>query len=149
VIAGVLGFSSSLARLLDDPHLYGWNWNIQVGDQFAPNLRRKRSAWRRARRRKVSRSGTIARLYRGHTFFDTLAIESVKGTVAPTVVEGRAPVTPTEIMLGTRTLEDLGLRRGRHHARSRWAVDRRGCGSWDAAVLPRATATSGWAKARR
>ena len=26
-------------QLLDEPHLYGWNWDIQVGDQFAPNLR--------------------------------------------------------------------------------------------------------------
>ena len=109
VITGVLGFSSSLARLLDDPHLYGWNWDIQVGDQFAPNLRPE--AERVAARPEAEgvAVGTIARLYRGHTFFDTLAIESVKGTVAPTVVEGRAPVTPTEIMLGTRTLEDLGL----------------------------------------
>jgi len=108
VIAGVLGFSSSLARLLDDPHLYGWNWDIQVGDQFAPNLRPE--AERVAARSEAEgvAVGTIARLYRGHTFFDTLAIEAVKGTVDPTVVEGRAPVTPTEIMLGTRTLDDLG-----------------------------------------
>ncbi|MDQ1481572.1 MAG: putative transport system permease protein, partial [Actinomycetota bacterium] len=109
VIAGVLGFSSSLARLLDDPHLYGWNWDIQVGDQFAPNLRPE--AERVAARPEAEgvAVGTIARLYRGRTFFDTLAIESVKGTVVPTVVEGRAPVMPTEILLGTRTLDDLGL----------------------------------------
>jgi len=109
VIVGVLGFSSSLARLLDDPHLYGWNWNIQVGDQFAPNMRPE--AERVAARPEAEgvAVGTIARLSRGHTFFDTLAIESLKGTVAPTLVEGRAPVRPNEIMLGTRTLEDLGL----------------------------------------
>jgi len=39
VIAGVLGFSASLSHLLDEPHLYGWNWDVQVGDLFAPNLR--------------------------------------------------------------------------------------------------------------
>ena len=74
-----------------------------------PTCGRKRSACAARPEAEGVAVGTIARLYRGHTFFDTLAIESVKGTVVPTVVEGRAPVTPTEIMLGTRTLEDLGL----------------------------------------
>jgi ABC-type lipoprotein release transport system permease subunit len=112
VIAGVLGFSASLARLLDDPHLYGWNWDIQVGDLFAPNLRPE--AARLAARPETDgvAVATISRLQRDSTLFDVLAIESVKGTVTPTVVEGRVPAAPSEIMVGSRTLEDLGLHVG-------------------------------------
>jgi ABC-type lipoprotein release transport system permease subunit len=112
VITGVLGFSASLTRLLHEPHLYGWNWDIQVGDLFAPDLRPE--AVRLAHRPETDgvAVGTISRLRSGTTLFDTLAIESVKGTMTPTVVEGRAPTAPSEIMLGTRTLDDLGLHVG-------------------------------------
>ena len=90
VIAGVLGFSASLARLLDDPHLYGWNWDIQVGDLFAPNLRPE--AARLAARPETDgvAVATISRLRSGTVLFDALAIEAVKGTVTPTVVEGES-----------------------------------------------------------
>lgn len=109
VIAGVLGFSASLARLLDQPRLYGWNWDVQVGDQFAPDLRP--TAARLAARPEADgvAVATISRLRRGSVLWDTIAIDPLKGTMAPTVVEGRVPVAANEIMLGTRTLEDLGL----------------------------------------
>jgi ABC-type lipoprotein release transport system permease subunit len=112
VIAGVLGFSASLSRVLDEPHLYGWNWDIQVGDLFAPNLRP--DAEKLAARPETDgvAVATITRLRVGSDLFDALAIEPVKGSLGPTVVEGRAPQSASEIMLGTRTLEDLGLRVG-------------------------------------
>ena len=109
VIAGVLGFSASLARLLHEPHLYGWNWDIQIGDAFAPNLRPEAMRLAGLSSTDGVAVGTISRLRIGDTPFETLAVDSVKGTVLPTVVEGRAPAAPSEIMLGTRTLEDLGL----------------------------------------
>ena len=137
VIAGVLGFSASLARLLHEPRLYGWNWDIQIGDLFAPDLRprpmrlaalpRDRGGCGR-RRSCACRSGACS--------FDTLAIEPVKGTTSPTVVEGRAPTAPSEIMLGTRTLEDLGLAGRRHGAGRRSATGRLDCASSDVACSP-------------
>ena len=48
VITGVLGFSASLRHLLHEPRLYGWNWDIQVGDQFAPDLRPEADALARS-----------------------------------------------------------------------------------------------------
>lgn len=36
IIAGVPGFSGSLGKLFDDPRLYGWNWDVQIGDAFPP-----------------------------------------------------------------------------------------------------------------
>jgi hypothetical protein len=44
--------------------------------------------------------------------FDALAIDPVKGSTPPTVVEGRAANAPNEIMVGTRTLEDMHRRVG-------------------------------------
>jgi ABC-type lipoprotein release transport system permease subunit len=109
VIAGVLGFSASLGRLLDQPHLYGWNWDIQVGGSFVPDLRPE--AIRLAARPETEgvAIGTISRLRHGRVLFDVLAIDQLKGSVTPTVVKGRVPRSPTEILVGTRTLEDLGL----------------------------------------
>ena len=38
---------------------------------------------------------------------DLLAIESRKGLISPTIVSGRAPANPDEVVLGTRTLREL------------------------------------------
>ena len=107
VIAGVLGFSASLDRLLHAPRLYGWNWDIQIGDLFAPDLRPQ--AVRLAARDDTDAvsAATIVRLHSGSVLFDTLAIEPLKGSTPPTLVEGRMPTAPGEIMVGTRTLADL------------------------------------------
>ena len=112
VVAGVLGFSASLDRLLHAPHLYGWNWDIQVGDQFAPDIRPDAARIAKRPEAEAVGVGIISRLRSGTVILDTLAIDSVKGTVAPTVVQGRAPASSSEIMLGTRTLEDLGRHLG-------------------------------------
>src|SRR5207244_91723 len=96
VIAGVLGFSASLRRLLDQPRLYGWNWDIQVGDLFAPDLRPE--ATRLAARPETDgvAVATISRLRHGSVLFEALAIDQLKGSVTPTVVAGRVPRSPTE-----------------------------------------------------
>ena len=107
VIAGVLGFSASLRRLLHEPHLYGWNWDIQVGDLFAPDLRPEANRLAARPETEAVSAATIVRLHSGSVLFDTLAIDPLKGSTPPTVVEGRAPSAPDEIMVGTRTLEDL------------------------------------------
>ncbi len=107
VIAGVLGFSASLRRLLHEPHLYGWNWDIQVGDLFAPDLRPEANRLAARPETEAVSAATIIRLHSGSVLFDTLAIDPLKGSTPPTVVEGRAPSAPDEIMVGTRTLEDL------------------------------------------
>jgi hypothetical protein len=112
VIAGVLGFSASLRQLLHEPRLYGWNWDIQVGDLFAPNLRPH--AERLAQRPEVDAVavGTIPRLHSGSVLFDALATEPLKGSIAPTLVAGRVPRAANEIMVGTRTLDNLHHRVG-------------------------------------
>jgi ABC-type lipoprotein release transport system permease subunit len=107
VIAGVLGFSASLRELLHEPRLYGWNWDIQIGDAFAPNLRPQAVKLAARPESEAVSVATIVRLHSGSALIDALAIDPLKGSTPPTVVEGRAPRTPTELMVGTRTLHDL------------------------------------------
>jgi ABC-type lipoprotein release transport system permease subunit len=112
VIAGVIGFSASLRNLLHEPRLYGWNWDIQIGDLFAPDLRPAATQLAARPETEAVSVAAIVRLHSGSALFDTLAIDPLKGTTPPTVVEGRAPRAPNEIMVGTRTLEDLHRRIG-------------------------------------
>jgi ABC-type lipoprotein release transport system permease subunit len=112
VIAGVLGFSASLRRLLHEPRLYGWNWDIQIGDSFAPDLRNDANRLAAHPDSEAVSVAAIVRLQSGGVLFDTLAIDPLKGSTRPTVVEGRAPRRAEEIMVGTRTLDDLNRRVG-------------------------------------
>jgi hypothetical protein len=111
-IAAVLCFSASLGRLFDEPRQYGWNWDVQVGDPFAPTLGAEAQEFIDHEAVEAASVGTVYRLGIGPVRVDTLAIEPVRGGIEPTVVEGRAPNRPTEIVLGTRTLRDLGVGTG-------------------------------------
>lgn len=108
-IAGVLCFSSSLGRLFDDPRQYGWNWDVQVGDPFAPALGAEAQELIDHPAVRAASVASIARLQVGPLRVDTLATEPVRGGIEPAVVEGRAPQRPNEILLGTRTLRDLAV----------------------------------------
>jgi putative ABC transport system permease protein len=56
--------------------------------------------------------GTITQAELGLQRVDVMGMQSGAGTVAPTVVEGRLPRTPDEVMLGTRNLEHAKLELG-------------------------------------
>jgi len=108
-ITAVVGFSASLGNLFDEPRLYGWNWDVQLGDAFSPALGEEAGRLDRHPAVSATAVGTIARVQIGRLSVDTMAIEPMRGTVEPTVVEGRAPTGPDEILLGSRTLEDLDV----------------------------------------
>ncbi len=109
IIAGVLSFAGSVRHLFDEPSLYGWSWDVQVGAGFSPELTAE--AQRIARDPSVGSVALAAqaRLAIGGSPVDALGIGSTRGSVEPTVVEGRAPASPDEVLLGGRTLQDLGL----------------------------------------
>jgi ABC-type lipoprotein release transport system permease subunit len=107
-ITGVLVFTGSIGRLFDHPVLYGWNWDVQVGSAFTPDLA--------ATARKIAADPAVSEIalggqsrlqIRGESL-DTLGLDR-RSTIEPTVVEGRAPRTAGEILLGTRTLRRLHL----------------------------------------
>ena len=58
-------------------------------------------------------AGTVTQAELGLQRVDVLGLDQKQGpTVAPTVLEGRLPKRPNEMMLGTTTLEDAGLQMG-------------------------------------
>jgi len=106
-IVAVLVFSSSQQHLFDDPRLYGWAWDVQVGDAFAPALDDLADDLRDDPRVEAVSLATIARLTIGDQTLDALAIDADRGIV-PTTTAGTAPARPDEILLGTRTARRLG-----------------------------------------
>jgi ABC-type lipoprotein release transport system permease subunit len=111
-VTGVTTFSTSLGRLFDDPQLYGWNWDVQVGDSFSPPLDAEAERLFRHPGATAMAVGSMARVQIGSLLVDTLATEPRRGRIEPTVVEGRPPLGPDEILLGTRTLRELSIRVG-------------------------------------
>ena len=94
-IAGVLVFSSSQQHLFDDPRLYGWAWDVQVGDAFAPALDDLADDLRDDPRAEAVSLATVARLTIGDQAFDALAIDADSGIV-PTTTDGTPVMTSTK-----------------------------------------------------
>jgi len=106
-LVGVLVFTGSIGRLFDHPVLYGWNWDVQVGSSFSPDLT--------GDARKLAKDPAVAdvaiageaRLGIRTLSVDSIGIDPLGGRIRPTVVAGRSPQRADEILLGTRTLRAL------------------------------------------
>jgi putative ABC transport system permease protein len=108
LIVAVLAFSASIDKLFDHPPLFGWNWDVQIGDAFAPATADQMADLLADPAATDVAAATTARVEIGGELVDALAVEPRKGRLEPVVVEGRAPAAPDEALLGTRTLRDLG-----------------------------------------
>jgi ABC-type lipoprotein release transport system permease subunit len=113
-IVAALTFGASLARLLDTPRLYGVTWdfelvNFEEGERVdfgADGVEHLRDDDRVA----AAAVGTInfgTGIEVDGERLDSIVLESVKGELAPPVLEGRAPTAADEIALGARTVEVL------------------------------------------
>jgi ABC-type lipoprotein release transport system permease subunit len=105
--AGVFG--ASLARLVATPGAYGWTWDLSVGNFASIPQARQAAQTLDATRGVDSYVGAVT----GELLVDSsrvkvLAVERGKASVPLGVVEGREPVGPGEIALGTATLRALG-----------------------------------------
>jgi hypothetical protein len=114
-LAAALTLGASADHFLRSPRLYGWNWDLTVGDGagpgLGPRLGRLLAAAPAAEQVSV---GTLAVLQVGPDgpSATAWATEPLRGSVAPTVIEGRPPAGPDEILLGTRTLRAADARIG-------------------------------------
>jgi FtsX-like permease family len=107
-----LTFASSLQHLLDTPRLYGQTWDFEVGGG-GPSIDA-------ATVRRVSSDpafshvavGAVEPVDVGGQAVGARAMDAVKGSSAPTVLDGRAPRAPGEVLLGTKTFAALGVRIG-------------------------------------
>jgi ABC-type lipoprotein release transport system permease subunit len=108
-VAGAFTFNTNLDRLVTTPRLYGWSWDVATGVGFFPlpeDVQAELVA-------DPNVAGVAAGQYGGLTIdgrpVDALAIDQVGGApVFPTLLEGRAPSGPAEIVLGSRTLRRVG-----------------------------------------
>ena len=112
-VMAALVFGSSLAHVIDDPVVVGWNWDVAVGNphsrdtsgQTVPKLRQDPgvaglTATAMGERRLDGRDVLI------------VGLQPVTGGVGPPVLAGRPPQDPAEIALGGRELQSLHKRIG-------------------------------------
>jgi ABC-type lipoprotein release transport system permease subunit len=109
IIAGVLSFAGSISHLFDDPSLYGWSWDVQIGGGFSDDMADEARTIARDPSVGAVALGASARLTINGSAVDALGIESKGGVVQPTVVDGRPPASADEVLLGGSTLRDLGV----------------------------------------
>jgi ABC-type lipoprotein release transport system permease subunit len=106
-------FTSSLVRVTDTPRLYGWNWDLRVGAPALPDLGGTIVPALQADGAVDGlAAGTVTQARVNDHSVDLLGMQKIEGTVAPTIVEGRAPAARSEVALGSRTMRDLGVDMG-------------------------------------
>ena len=112
-IAAILVFAASLADVVHTPRRYGWTWDIKIGDATqSPRCNDSTLGVDRLPaltdfavlcERDVSVDGRDLNVW---------AFTSVRGSIAPAIVSGRAPAAPDEVALGRVTLDALHKRLG-------------------------------------
>ncbi len=115
-LSAALTFGASLGHLLDSPRQQGWNWDVLVGNPHDMTDRETQGEALLAHNRYVGSYSAIAILAgagQGNAYIDgvaldtLLAIDPLKGTAYPALLEGRPPRTAREIVLGSHTLQRL------------------------------------------
>jgi ABC-type lipoprotein release transport system permease subunit len=116
-LAAALSFGASLDRLVTTPGLSGWNWDAMLfccagGHGSRPETLGKQLVATLDGDPRVQgyALGQIDTIGVGDVKGVTgLGMESRKGSVTPALVEGRLPVGPDEILLGTSTMQKAGV----------------------------------------
>jgi ABC-type lipoprotein release transport system permease subunit len=112
-LVAALTFGASLDRLLGTPRLYGWNFNAVAGDWTLEEPASRRPTWLAANSHVSAFSAAwFSRVLIDGTEVYAAGIDTANGRVFPTIVEGHEPDGPNDIVLGTRTLRQLGRRLG-------------------------------------
>jgi hypothetical protein len=121
-VAGVgatLTVTASADHLLSTPRLFGHNWDAVIGNGTEPKYSERLVA-RLREDRSIARlsGGAVDEIRLGGKPTGVLGIEAIQGSLSPTVLEGRAPVAPKEVLIGTKTARSLGTEIGDEvHAR--------------------------------
>lgn len=109
--AAALTFGSSSNHLLDTPRLYGWNWDLALAHFEGLDLRKKGTTVlaHDPAVESFSVGGLGESLRVDGRRMDAIALDRVRGSVLPPVVDGRAPGATGEILLGAKTMRSLGV----------------------------------------
>jgi hypothetical protein len=114
VVTAVASFTATLARLAATPAAYSVTWDLAVGN-FASAAAAEPIGRRLAASPEVAAAAGL--LGYQPTTVDgqpvlVLAIKERKGALPPAVIQGREPLRPDEIALGSLTLQSLGRQVG-------------------------------------
>jgi predicted lysophospholipase L1 biosynthesis ABC-type transport system permease subunit len=112
-VMAALVFGSSLGKVVTDPVVAGWNWDVAVGSPHAGDISGQSEPELRADRDVAGFTATAigaARVHGDDVF--VLGLQRVTGDVAPPVLAGRLPARPGEIALAGRELRALHTRVG-------------------------------------
>ena len=108
-LAASLSFGASLTRLESTPSLSGWNWSTVY---FSGAQREIIAATDENPQVTGYALGDIADARVGSVQVPVEALDTKRGTVGPSVIEGRAPTGADEIALGTDTMSEVGAHIG-------------------------------------
>lgn len=103
-IAAALTFAASLNRLTTTPRLYGQTWDAQLGAGAGPDRAPSTFPLKDPAIAAFS-AGTSDEISINGKRVGLLAMDSVRGSIAPSVITGRAPTAPDEVMLARKTLD--------------------------------------------
>jgi len=107
-VTAVLVYAGSLHHLVDSPARYGWTFDVALPDEWHTPC--TNDDFGVHRRDDVAAVAAVCyqRIHIEDTTIWGWGFTPVKGTIAPTVIAGRAPLTDSEVALGSQTLDDLG-----------------------------------------
>jgi hypothetical protein len=113
VLGLALTFTSSLAHLFDTPRLYGQTWDYETTWLGMHDRQEAVAAIQADPEIEAAAYGEgTVRLFVDGRQVAARALDDIKGSLPPTVIEGRAPRAVGEILLGSKTMDALGLELG-------------------------------------
>jgi hypothetical protein len=99
-VAAVLAFMASLGHLTDSPALYGWNWDVELGQEFSPGLDDADLAFLREDPAvRALAIGSTAVLDVEGDRIDAYAVGDEVGRIEPSLLSGRRAEAPDEIVV--------------------------------------------------
>jgi hypothetical protein len=99
-VAAVLAFMGSLGHLTGTPELYGWNWDIELGQEFSSELDAGDIDWLRSDAAVEALAvGTTTSLTIGDGRIDAYAVDDELGAIEPSLLRGRRAETADEIVV--------------------------------------------------
>lgn len=112
-VVAAFTFTSNLDHVANTPRLYGWDWSVKAGNGFFAVHQKDTMARLREDKDVEAVAGANYGDLRIHgRTVAAMGIDSLQGSIFPTLLEGRAPRNDHELVLGTRTLHRAGANVG-------------------------------------
>ncbi len=107
-VTAVLVFMASLGHLTETPRLFGWTWDVELGQEFSDRLTRADVASIREDPDVAAVAiGTATSLDLDGRRVDAFAVDDVVGTIEPSLLAGRRPEAVGEVVVSPG-LGDVG-----------------------------------------